>query len=81
MDRFITALGKVELPAGLTPALTTEQAAAYTGLAEKTLEGIRCRGGGPRFIRYGRKAVRYRVEDLDLWMRSLAVCSTSEPGN
>lgn len=69
---------KVGLPDGLTPALNTEQAAAYTGLAEKTLEGLRCRGGGPRFVRYGRKAVRYLVSDLDAWMRSRVVSSTSE---
>lgn len=68
-----------ELPDGLTPALNTEQAAVYTGLAEKTLEGLRCRGGGPRFIRYGRKAVRYLVTDLDEWMHSRVVGSTSEP--
>lgn len=67
-----------DLPDGLTPALNTEQASAYTGLAEKTLEGLRCRGGGPRFIRYGRKAVRYLVSDLDQWMRSRVVSSTSE---
>lgn len=67
-----------KLPAGLNPALNTEQAAAYTGLAEKTLEGLRCRGGGPRFVRYGRKAVRYLVSDLDVWMSSRVVGSTSE---
>ena len=39
------------LPAGCTPALNTPQASAYTGLAEKTLEGLRTRGGGPRFVK------------------------------
>ena len=67
-----------ELPAGLPSALNTPQAAIYTGLAEKTLEGLRCRGGGPRFVKYGRKAVRYLVRDLDTWMDSLSVASTSE---
>lgn len=66
------------LPSGLTAALTTEQAACYTGLAPATLEGLRCRGGGPRFVRYGRKAVRYLVAELDSWMDSLTVASTSE---
>lgn len=66
------------LPQGLTPALDTAQAAAYTGLALKTLEGLRCRGGGPRFVRYGRKAVRYLVADLDSWMAARTVASTSE---
>lgn len=67
-----------ELPPGLAAALNTAQAASYTGLAEKTLEGLRCRGGGPRFVRYGRKAVRYLVSDLDVWINSRVVGSTSE---
>ena len=66
------------LPPGLRPALNTEQTSVYTGLAEATLEGLRSRGGGPRFIRYGRKAVRYLVADLDDWMAKRAVASTSE---
>ncbi len=67
------------LPNGLPAALNTQQAAIYTGLAETTLEGLRCRGGGPRFVRYGRKAVRYLVGDLDEWIGSFRVGSTSEP--
>jgi predicted DNA-binding transcriptional regulator AlpA len=66
------------LPEGLTAALNTEQAALYTGLAPATLEGLRCKGGGPRFVRYGRKAVRYLTADLDAWMARLTVSSTSE---
>lgn len=67
-----------ELPAGLPAALNTAQTAIYTGLAEKTLEGLRCRGGGPRFVKYGRKAVRYLLCDLDAWMGERVVSSTSE---
>ena len=68
----------IQLPVGLPAALNTPQAAIYTGLAEKTLEGLRCRGGGPRFVRYGRKAVRYLIRDLDEWMSARVVGSTSE---
>jgi predicted DNA-binding transcriptional regulator AlpA len=75
--RRAQAAGVELLPSGLAPALDTPQAALYTGLAEKTLEGLRCRGGGPRFVRYGRKAVRYLVADLDEWMNARAVSSTS----
>ena len=66
------------LPHGLNPALNTGQASIYTGLAEPTLEGLRSRGGGPRFVRYGRKAVRYLITDLDEWMAKRTVASTSE---
>lgn len=69
-------------PAGpcsaIMPAMRTADAATYCGLAPATMEGLRCRGGGPLFIKYGRKAVRYRVQDLDRWMEERAVASTSE---
>lgn len=66
------------LPPGFNPPLNTDQASIYTGLAVPTLEGLRSRGGGPRFVRYGRKAVRYLVADLDDWMAKRTVSSTSE---
>jgi predicted DNA-binding transcriptional regulator AlpA len=66
------------LPPGLAPALNTDQAAAYCGLAAATMEGLRCKGGGPRYVRYGRKAVRYLVADLDDWMADRTIGSTSE---
>lgn len=71
--------GGTTLPDGVAPALNTEQASIYTGLATATLEGLRCRGNGPRFVRYGRKAVRYLMRDLDEWMAARTVGSTSEP--
>lgn len=72
---------RAQLPvnhAGYAPALDTNQAAAYTGLAASYLEKLRCIGGGPRFIKYGRRAVRYRQQDLDQWMAELTIANTSE---
>lgn len=43
----------------------------------KTLQAWRCRGGGPPFIRVGR-LVRYRPEDVEAWIESRRVSSTSE---
>jgi predicted DNA-binding transcriptional regulator AlpA len=76
--RTPSRLLSAELPAGLNPALDTDQAGVYTGLSPKTLEGFRSSGNGPRFVRYGRRAVRYLVSDLDAWMAGLKVASTSE---
>lgn len=59
-------------------ALNTEQASRYCGLAPATMEGLRCRGGGPRYIKFSRKAVRYLAQDLDSWMSAKAVFNTSE---
>jgi predicted DNA-binding transcriptional regulator AlpA len=62
----------------IIPALKTPEAAVYCGLAPATLEGLRSKGGGPRFIKYGRKAVRYLVRDLEAWIAQRARFSTSE---
>ena len=43
----------------------------------KTLQAWRCRGGGPPFIRVGR-LVRYRPQDVEAWIASRRVSSTSE---
>jgi predicted DNA-binding transcriptional regulator AlpA len=77
-DATSLAIPGVSLPDGVAPALNNDQAAAYTGLKPTTLEGLRHKGGGPRFVKYGRRAVRYLVRDLDEWMASLTVGSTSE---
>ena len=69
---------KIELPPGCSPALDTAQAAAYTGLAQNTLEKLRCIGGGPRFVRYGRRAVRYLKVDVDQWLAARTFENTSE---
>ena len=61
----------------IPPALTTKQAAQYTGLAEPTLASLRCRGGGPPFVKYSRKAVRYLISDLDAFMAEKRILNTS----
>jgi len=48
--------------------LRTPEAAQYLGLAVSTLEKARLRSDGPRFIRLGRRAVGYLIEDLDSWI-------------
>lgn len=60
--------------------LTTAQAAERLGLAEKTLEAWRWRGGGPPFVRLSARAVRYRPEDLQTWVAERVRTSTSDTG-
>jgi len=57
--------------------LDTRAAAARVGLSAVTLERYRLNGGGPRYAKLG-KAVRYRPADLDEWVTSRLVSSTSE---
>lgn len=60
-------------------ALTTPAAAEYLGLSPATLETMRTRGGGPVFVKLGRRVV-YRREDLALWLAERRRSSTSDPG-
>lgn len=57
--------------------LNTAEAAHYVRLGKPTLERFRVSGGGPRYAKLG-GAVRYRKADLDAWLASRIVASTSE---
>ena len=48
--------------------LRTPSAAEYLALAPSTLEKMRVRGDGPRFIKLGARAVGYLLADLDAWL-------------
>jgi hypothetical protein len=52
-------------------------AAAFLGLAPSTLAKLRSVGGGPPFIKLGRKVV-YRTSDLAHWLYARRVTNTSE---
>ena len=58
---------------------TSREAAAYLHTALSTLAKRRLYGKPPRFTRIGR-AIRYRKEDLDDFMASGLVSSTSDRG-
>lgn len=56
--------------------LETEPAAEYVGSKKKTLEKLRVVGGGPAYIKHGRRVV-YQVSDLDAWIDRHRRTSTS----
>lgn len=60
-----------------TEILNTHEAADYVRLGKPTLERFRISGDGPMFCKLG-GAVRYRRADLDEWLQSRLVRSTSE---
>ena len=60
-----------------TEILNTKEAANYVRLGKPTLERFRISGDGPRYCKLG-GAVRYRRADLDAWLESRLVQSTSE---
>ena len=57
--------------------LNTIEAARYLGLSKPTLERFRTLGGGPKYAKLG-SSVRYRKADLDAWLESRLVRSTSQ---
>ena len=62
-------------------ALIDEKAAAdFLGLERRTIQGMRQRGGGPRYIRISSRCLRYRRADLREWAEARMRSSTSDPG-
>lgn len=63
-------MSKLENTEIFTELLTTEEAAAYLNLRNKrTLDNWRSAGFGPRYSKIGR-AVRYRRNDLIVWIEA-----------
>ena len=55
----------------------TDGAALRLGLAASTLEKLRVTGGGPAYLKLGRR-VRYEAADLDAWKAARRTHSTSQ---
>ena len=55
--------------------MTTEEAAELLGISARTLEAMRARGHGPRFIRVGR-LVRYTKSDMEAYLKEKAKCTS-----
>lgn len=62
--------------------MTPVEAAAYLKFSKFTLDRLRVIGGGPRYAKLsggrGGGSVRYRRADLDEWVSSRLVSSTSQ---
>ena len=58
--------------------LTTDQAATYLGVSKAFLERDRWAGARIPFVKVGRRAVRYRLADLETFLDAQTRRSTSE---
>jgi predicted DNA-binding transcriptional regulator AlpA len=76
---FVSTQTRTDAGAGSTTSemFTTPEAAAYTKMAVPTLERFRLTGEGPIFAKLG-GSVRYRRCDLDAWIESRLVRTTSQ---
>ncbi|WP_428631121.1 helix-turn-helix transcriptional regulator [Sphingopyxis sp.] len=66
-------------PRGCDIILTPTEAAGVLKLSVRTLEDMRWRGGGPRYLRLSRNCVRYCRSDVIAWAEGRARFSTSYP--
>jgi predicted DNA-binding transcriptional regulator AlpA len=62
----------------MLPLLTQREAALALSLSTRSLERMRCAGGGPKFVRLSRGRIAYREADLEEWIAKRVVSSTSE---
>ena len=60
--------------------LRTRDAAHFLGIAARTLEDLRLRGGGPTYSTPRARIVLYDVRDLEAWIAAGRRRSTSDPG-
>ena len=58
--------------------LTVEEAAARLKMSKHTLNHWRVTGGGPPFVKYGPRLIRYIDRVLDDWAQNRLHRSTSE---
>lgn len=63
----------------LAQLITPRQLSDYLGVPTGTLANWRYQGQGPPFVKVGRQ-VRYRSDDLDLWLRSNSTPALSNAG-
>ena len=59
--------------------LSTPVAADYLGLSASFLNKLRCAGGGPAYVKLGRR-VLYPNAELDRWLEANRRKSTSDEG-
>jgi len=61
----------------LRKMLSAPEAAGYCGSSASTFAKLRLYGGGPVFVKLGRRVV-YNPDDLDTWLASHRRASTSD---
>jgi Helix-turn-helix domain len=65
------------LEANSSAVLSPCEASRYIGVAQATLAKMRCWGGGPEYLKLGRK-VAYERDALDAWRNERRARNTSD---
>lgn len=82
LSNFDNRFGQGSAPdaAWLEQVVTTGEASSMTGVAVATLETWRSHGGGPPFLKLGRRNVRYQRRVLLAWMAEHERRNTADQG-
>ena len=56
------------------------EAARFLGFSIRTVQGLRYKGGGPKYCRISSRCIRYRRSDLCEWAEQRMRTSTSDLG-
>lgn len=59
----------------MTNLLTAKETAERLGMSVDALTVLRHRGGGPAYIKFGRR-IRYQPEDVEQWIKAQKVVPT-----
>ncbi|MFE6965688.1 helix-turn-helix transcriptional regulator [Agromyces sp. NPDC057679] len=59
--------------------MTPEELAELVHSTPASLAQLRYRGGGPRFVRFGKKKVMYRREDVEEYLAANLYSRTDQP--
>ena len=60
--------------------LTETQVSRLVGLSRKTLQKARYEGTGIPFVRIGKRAVRYRVEEVEAYLEACRLTTLEKEG-
>jgi predicted DNA-binding transcriptional regulator AlpA len=66
-------------PAEYRKLINTPETAEYLGISVSTLSKLRVFGGGPKYLKLGRRVV-YDTRDLEAWLDAHRRASTSDEG-
>ncbi|MBT2555839.1 AlpA family transcriptional regulator [Arthrobacter sp. ISL-5] len=61
------------------PLANAAEVADWLGYTPEGLAQMRYRGNGPKFIKLGGKAVRYRWADVQAWLHQQTMQRTGDP--
>ena len=74
------AISPVQDPGYWHSLIDQNESADFLDLTPRSMEAMRQRGDGPRYIRISARCIRYRRLDLRQWAEARLRTSTSDPG-